>query len=906
LIAISIALTWILVISSSLYWNLRNLHESIKRTAVTSARESFNKDVLYRRWNAMKGGVYVPVSKDTPPNPYLKGIAERDVTTTTGKHLTLVNPAYMTRQVHELARETTGVRGHITSLMPIRPANRADSWETKALKEFEEGVSEEYTIETMNGRKYLRFMKPLITEESCLKCHAAQGYKVGDIRGGISVTLPFEPYLQLEMGQKRLSIFLHIVIGLLGLVGLWVALKFIYKEVEARLESEERLRALVDTIPDSVCLEDEKGRWIETNKVNLDLLGLSEVDYHGKTNEELAEYSRGHGESVIALGKWDEEALEKGEPVRFDLDFVEPGGSRKHFDVIKVPLLDEKGKRKGVVIVGRDLTELKEVLDFQELLIKLATKFINLPIEKINDGIESSLAAVGDFLKTDRAYLFRYDLTRGIMTNTHEWCASGIEPQAGKFRDIPLEGFEKWLGLHSEGKMIHLPENVCSLNKMLELKGVKSLIALPLFSFSKCFGFIGFDSIEKVRQWSDSEIALLKILAEIYTNAERFVQAEEEKEKLQIELFQDRKLKSIGKLASGIAHDLNNMLSPILGYSELILQTLDDTDPREEDMRHIVHSAERARDIVKQLLTFSRKQTLQVRPLDLNEVVEHFRKLLRHTIREDIEIKLELTPSLPKVIGNRGQLEQVIMNLVINAQDAIEGRGIIRIRTSSERDERGGAVVLSVIDNGRGMEEEIQANIFDPFFTTKEIWKGTGLGLSTVYGIVKNHDGEIKVTSTSGVGTRFDIYLPVFDENSEPVEDRIIKETVGKNKAEGRVTILLVEDDYRVRAVTRRMLTNKGYSVIVAEKPQEAINLVEKEGENIDILLTDVIMPEMNGVELYKKVSEIKTDIKVLFMSGYTNNTISMEGLVAGRINLIQKPFSAEELTSSIGEVLEG
>jgi PAS domain S-box-containing protein len=379
--------------------------------------------------------------------------------------------------------------------------------------------------------------------------------------------------------------------------------------------------------------------------------------------------------------------------------------------------------------------------------------------------------------------------------------------------------------------------------------------------------------------------------------------AEIEKDRLQSQFQQRQRLESVGRLASGVAHDLNNLLSPILGYGEMLLDESIYADPRREPIEQIVSAGERARDLVNQLLAFSRKQVLEVREVDLNDLVRNFHKLLRRTVRENIDIVTDLQEGLPHVQGDIGQLEQVLMNLAVNAQDAISGGGRIVIRTSTkESSEPDGddLVLLEVTDSGCGMDEKTIEHIFEPFFTTKEKGKGTGLGLATVFGIVSQHGGQISVTSQPGAGTSFHLAFPAL--GGERV---FYREKVSLSVADGgSETILLMEDDPQVRMIAYRILTSRGYKVLQADNCEQALQRAA-EVDRISLLCTDVVMPGMNGPELFGKLSEIHPEMKVLYMSGYTQDVIMECGLDGSAADFIQKPFTFKTLAAKVRECLD-
>jgi len=386
-----------------------------------------------------------------------------------------------------------------------------------------------------------------------------------------------------------------------------------------------------------------------------------------------------------------------------------------------------------------------------------------------------------------------------------------------------------------------------------------------------------------------------------------------ERKQLETQFFQSQKMETIGRLAGGIAHDFNNLLTVIKGYTQLSLSQIQEGDPCWENIEEIKGAAERAAELTNQLLTFSRRQILDMKVLDLNTIVRGLEKMMGRVIGEDIEMFTVLDDRLGRVKTDPGQIEQVILNLVVNARDAMPAGGKLAIETANVvLDEtyarthigvtRGSYVMLSVSDTGCGMSPEIKELIFEPFFTTKEEGKGTGLGLSTIYGIVKQSGGNIWVYSEPGRGTTFKIYLPRVEEETGalPVQDET------DHLPKGNENVLLVEDDPSLRALAARVLRYQGYKVLEATNGHEAIGIArEKFQERIHLLLTDVVMPHMGGRELVKRMKTLHSEIKVLFISGYTDHVITYHTGLKPGTPFLQKPFSPTALAKKVREVLD-
>lgn len=381
---------------------------------------------------------------------------------------------------------------------------------------------------------------------------------------------------------------------------------------------------------------------------------------------------------------------------------------------------------------------------------------------------------------------------------------------------------------------------------------------------------------------------------------------------LEEELAQSRKMDAIGQLAGGVAHDFNNLLTVIMSYSSLLLGDIEATDPRRQDVQEISDAAERAAALTGQLLAFSRKQVMHTRPININGVITGVEKMLRRLIGEDIELVTSLGDSLHLVNADPGQLEQVIINLAVNARDAMPNGGKLRIATSNAEippDSRrnGGAksenghVMLSVKDTGIGMTREIQQRVFEPFFTTKEQGKGTGLGLATVYGIVTQSGGEVHLHSQPNKGTTFRLFFPALATAAESVP--AVAETSAVPR--GDETVLIVEDDASLRALAARVLEASGYKVLLARNGVEALALCAGYDGKIDLVASDVVMPEMSGRPLVEKLAETRVETKVLFMSGYTDDDVMRRGVLDGRTAFLQKPFTATQFATKVRDVLD-
>jgi signal transduction histidine kinase len=389
--------------------------------------------------------------------------------------------------------------------------------------------------------------------------------------------------------------------------------------------------------------------------------------------------------------------------------------------------------------------------------------------------------------------------------------------------------------------------------------------------------------------------------------------AEQALRKSEEQFLQAQKLEAIGRLAGGVAHDFNNLLTVILSYCDLTRSDLEEGHSVQGNIDEIERAGRRAADLTRQLLAFSRQHVVELKLYDLNEILSNLAKMLERLVGEDVELTMLLGSSHGTVCADRGQIEQVVMNLVVNARDALPNGGKLTIQSSDAaldeayaREHAGVApgqyVMLAVSDSGIGMDEATQTRIFEPFFTTKEHGKGTGLGLSTVFGIVKRLGGHIWVYSELGHGTTFKLYFPRTEQpDGAPVAPRKSKIPA----ARGRETILVVEDQEQVRAVASSILRRAGYHVLEAAGPGEALLQCERHPVEIHLLLTDVVMPKMNGRELAERVRAMRSAIKVLFMSGYTDDVVLQHGVLDSRVSFIEKPLTPERLLQKVRKVLD-
>ena len=429
--------------------------------------------------------------------------------------------------------------------------------------------------------------------------------------------------------------------------------------------------------------------------------------------------------------------------------------------------------------MGTDITfnksELNELDGLQDLLIRIMTGFINLPLDRVETEISSALKEIGGYVGADRVYIFSYDFAKQICTNTHEWCASGIEPQIQNLQDTPMDYVQEWVNANIQGHAIHIPDILAlppgTMRDTLEPQGIKSLLALPMMSDNHCLGFVGFDWVKNHHNCEQTEYHILELFARMLANISIRKKAVRESDYLREKLSQMAKLDAMGRMAGGIAHDFGNLLTVIQSHSHLALKKVTSDHPLYHHLKEIDEVAMRSADLTRRLMAFARKQEYKPVMLNLNKHISDELAILNHLAGRTAKIEWLPGHNLWPVKIDPSQLDQVLTNLVINSRDAIREKGTIKILTanvtrpgqadgSAESTKVRDFVKLEVSDDGCGMDEATANRVFEPFFTTKEEGKGTGLGLPTVFGILKQNGGFIEVISTPGQGTQMMAYIP--------------------------------------------------------------------------------------------------------------------------------------------------
>jgi PAS domain S-box-containing protein len=678
--------------------------------------------------------------------------------------------------------------------------------------------------------------------------------------------------------KTRRNLILTALVSLLllaGLTGITIFLKRrLNQNIAGLKESEEKYRRLFDNAVEGVFQTTPDGRFLSANPSLARILGYNSTS---ELIEHLQDIGKQHYLNPEDRGIFKRIMETDGGTNDFEVQLRKKDGSRIWASIKARAVRDETGNIHHFDGLLEDITERKHA----EKALRESEERYRTILDEMSEGYhEVDLAGNFTFFNEAFLKLFGYSSDEMMGTNFRRYAAE---------KHIAKRIYRTYNETYRTG----VPIESCEwdiLRKDGERRTLEFYASLVRDSKGNPVGFRGI-----VRDITQEKLA------------------EQERERLQNQLNQAQKMESVGRLAGGVAHDFNNMLGVILGHTELALQkTRNKQDPC-SNLEKIQTAARRSADLTKQLLAFARKQIIEPKVLDLNHTVENMLSMLRRLIGEDIYLAWFPSRKLWPVKMDPTQVDQTLANLCVNARDAISGVGKLTIETGMitfdpaycddhEGFIPGDFVMLAVSDDGCGMDQEILENLFEPFFTTKEVGKGTGLGLATVYGICKQNNGFINVYSEPGQGSTFKIYLPRHSAGmAEKTPDRpMIPSPRGSGES-----ILIVEDDLTILEMLETMLETMNYKIITAATPSRAMEIAHSHSGNIHLVITDVVMPEMNGRDLSEKLSALYPDIKLLFMSGYTANVIAHQGVLEEGVNFIQKPFSMEDLAGKVWEVLD-
>lgn len=852
--------------------------------AKSATIDSFQKDLVYRKWAALHGGVYVPTSDHAHPNPYLANIPDRDVETTSGKKLTLINPAYMTRQVHELGMKEYGLIGHITSLNPLRPENAPDEWERKALLDFQNGSKDVWSVEQMGDRKYFRYMSPMLVESSCIKCHGHQGYKEGDLRGGISVSVPWDSFEAPLKTHLKHVMAIYGLIWFVGVLGIFASQRLISGNIskqeitlDALCKSEDMLNTVLQATPLGIGLV--KDRIISWTNDSL-------KEMTGYLTEEL------YGRSTRILYETDEEFQRVGAVIYPEISAkgqteIETRFIRKDNTVIDVLLslaaYDQADLSVGVVFTVMDVSERKKAAEqlhenaFRLERAELTAKFGNWELDLNTKKIKGSKGALTIY-GVDKK---EFELERA--------------------QQIPLPEFRPIL----DQALIDVIQSQKPYD--LEFKAMRQSDKMII-------------DVHSIADFNPNTNVVWGVIQDITEKK----QAQEELITMEKRLLHAQKLESLGVLSGGIAHDFNNLLTVIIGNLQLAMCDCDRISPAGRSLTKALEAANRSASLACQMLAYSGKGAFDVKDVNLSAIVADNAQMLRSAIAKTVNMEIELDDNMADVRCDAGQMQQLIMNLIINASEALEGKsGTVKLCTGVrycdeallaqslliEKPVPQDMAYIRVTDDGCGMSVETINRIFDPFFTSK--FTGRGLGMSVVHGIVKGHGGAITVQSKLGKGTTIAVYFPVSHETGNGRQETLTQPSVNGSQTDRvseskKLSFLVVDDEQQVRELMVEILNLLGHKTFSAVDGKEAMEIFNN-NPDIDIVALDLTMPEMDGVETFQRMIQIKPDVKVILCSGYSPEEIKVrftKGCIPAAF--LKKPYGLSAFESAICQVIQG
>ena len=688
-----------------------------------------------------------------------------------------------------------------------------------------------------------------------------------------------------------------------------VAQYLIYRDItqskqaeRALMESESKFRAVAETAAAAIYIHDNT-RFLYVNRACEQISGYSRNELMAMhpaqlVHPEFREEMRRRGEASVRRGN---------SPWRYEFQTATKHGKLRWLDFSANSI--RFAGQDATLATAVDITERKRAEELQAALYRIADQTSSATdLEAFYQAIHG---IVGELMDARNFYIALYDEESGQLSFPYF-----VDERDRTPAPRPLGKKMTEYVLRTGEPQLAPAERFQELLRAGELEdiGAPSVdwLGVPMKKGDKAFGVLAVCSYTDQVRYATRDMEILNFVAQHVATAIGHKRAENALRSSEKQLWQSQKMEAVGRLAGGVAHDFNNLLTVIKGYTELILSDLEPSQPMHAEMVEVQKAADRAAALTRQLLAFSRRQVLAPKVVNLNDLVEDTNKMLRRLLGEDVELCTRLEADLGSVTADPGQIEQVIMNLAVNARDAMPKGGKLTLETANvELDEAysrrhapvrpGSYVMLAIADTGCGMDAETLSHVFEPFFTTKEQGKGTGLGLSTVYGIVKQSGGYIWPYSELGMGTTFKIYLPRVDETAE----RLPVRTQSTSGLGGTETILLVEDEEGVRGLTRQLLQRHGYTVLEAEHGKDALLLCERYSGTIHMLLSDVVLAQMSGRDLVQRLAPLRPKMRVLYMSGYSDEAIVHHGVLAPGTAFLQKPFTTEALMRKLREVLE-
>ncbi len=680
-------------------------------------------------------------------------------------------------------------------------------------------------------------------------------------------------------------VLVHMSVGLCTYLGRKATVGTVRDVTQERMqeialrESESKYRSVIENIQDAFYRSDAQGRLIMASPSLVRLLGYESLDECLNVDISTAYADPGARQELLRT------LLERGVISDYEVTLLRRDGTPIVVATSSRLRLDEHGEFLGVEGIFRDVTQSKRAeAALRESEERLQRFLRGSPIPCFVIGPDHRVVLWNDAL----AELTNVPAEQVIGTRDH-WRA---------FYDVPQSCLADLLVAGDSSAMAVWHGGSARRSTLID----EAFVGMEFFPM-----------LRKGGRWLHYTAAAVRDRSGVLIGAIETIEDVTELRRADEQLRRSQRLESIGRLAAGVAHDFNNMLTPIMGYAGFLLASLQPLDERHGHAEQILRAAQRSRDLTRQLLAFSRKQVLDLKAIDLREIVSGLQNLLRRTLREDIELRIGLAAEVCPILADVGQIEQVLMNLTVNAQDAMPGGGMVALEVGIGHTDAlagvpvgeiapGPCVVLTVSDTGTGMDEETREHVFEPFFTTKVQGAGTGLGLATVHGIVKQHGGVIVLETSPGAGSTFRILLPLGTSiQRSPAE----QETTPSRFARPGETLLVVEDSKPVLDFAVAALEGAGYRVLSAGSGGECLQMLASYQGALDLLLTDVVMPNMNGRELSERARQVFPGLRTLYMSGYPQDVIDQQGILEAGVRLLRKPFTIQELTTSVRDAIE-
>lgn len=873
-----VGIFWIILVTSSFLWNRHLIYENVVTHARTDANTSFNIDLLYRKWATMHGGVYVPVTDSVQPNSYLN-VPERDITTPSGRRLTLINPAYMTRQVHKLSGQLYGNKGHITSLNSINPVNAPDEWERKALGSMDKNIKEIYSIETIDSVKYLRYIHAMFTEKACLKCHDHQGYKEGDIRGGIGLTIPLKSLLDTANKETKVVFFWHISLLIVGIAGLLIFFfntnKINSKRLEAHLvvlENEEKYRSIFYNSSFAVCMfEINTGRFLDANSRYCDMYGYS--------NDELCSHM-----TIFDVSAEPETTLKAIKLTEAEKHIFVPVRYHKKKDGTVFPVELSLGafdlhEQKVITAMAYDLTE--RIKTRAELSIRSQAIDNTIVGFFLLDHEEKLSYANSAFLN-----MLGYETTAEVIGLTFAQSCSA--PATFKeIRKLLLDStgrFFEFCAKRKDGTEIDLS---LSINNMISPEG------WPMY----------FGSIIDITARKKAELEIRKLNEELQIQNKEYLILNEELQESKDKAEESDRLKSA--FLANLSHEIRTPMNGIMGFADMLAQSNLAPDKLKKYISIIQHSSKQLLSIINDILDISRIETGQVEivknTINITSLLSELKLLFEPKAKEKgLSLIFPVDNNPLFVLTDSAKLQQIFSNLIGNAIKFTE-QGYVKVFYIIEDN----YLKFNIEDTGIGIAPKYFKIIFERFrqveYHSARKYGGSGLGLAISKSLVNLLGGEIGVISEENKGSKFWFTIPYTQ--SEPSDQKPAEwNSTFKNNWKA-CTILIAEDEDINFEYLQELLLDSGINIIRAVHGQEAVKLA-LEHQALDLILMDIKMPVMDGFEATKLIKRDRPKLPIIAVTAYAMATDREMALAAGCDEYLAKPVRRDGLFTMLNNFL--